>query len=65
MNSTEIPTAVLKLAIAPIGSPLWHAPEGSEYPYLTREDWLIANEKVGPYRCRVVCKAIDMKIIKG
>ncbi len=65
MMETEIPIAVLTLAMAPIGSPLWHNPRGEEYPYLTKEEWLIVNEKVGPHRCRIICKAIEMKIIKG
>ncbi len=65
MTKPEIPISVLELAMAPINSPLWYDPEGEEYPYLTREDWLIVNEKVGPYRCRVVCKAVEMKMIKG
>lgn len=58
----EVPKYVKNLAELPIDSPYWKSAEGEEYMYIStgsKGEWLVTNEKVGPYRVRSICKVLD------
>jgi hypothetical protein len=54
-----------RLANAPIDSPYWHDSLGEEYIFIAGNEWIVVNEKIGPYRIRHICKIVDSVKIGG
>jgi len=60
-----IPLDVLDLAQRPIDDPYWKSSHGEEYYHISGSDWLVTNEKIGPYRVRGVYRLVkEFKIEK-
>lgn len=61
----KVPKDILFLAGAEVRHPIWLSSEGEEYHFIATSGWIITNEKIGPYRIRTVCKAVqEVKVSK-
>ena len=62
----DIPQRWVKLANEAIDSKLWRSSTGEEYSYTCDAEWLVTNERLGPYRIRSICRIVkEVKIGPG